>query len=139
MDFFGVWEVFLDYHRLAWDLFSRTSYWHISQRFISHANNLKMRDIVIKHPGTRFWFIRSEEEMKRIEERDREAGRFLDSAGETLIYSPLGSGVFEENTVVSVIKKRGIKWPHWTKKPKYLVEGLATIDNCPRIVMIQVQ
>ena len=95
----------------------------------------KTRDIIVKPSGAKFWFIRSEEEMIRIKERDREAGRFLDSAGETLLYSPLGSGVFEENTVISVVKKRGLRWPHWTKKPKHLIEGIATIGGAPRVIM----
>lgn len=94
-----------------------------------------MSETFICHKGSHFWYLRSEEELERIQTRDAAAGYYNDSAGEPLLYSKIGREQFKEDTVVTILRRRGIPWPHWTKKPKHLIEGLATIKGTPRIIL----
>lgn len=98
---------------------------------------MQKRELVIQRAGTRFWYVKSEEEIERLKARDRQAGRFLDDAGEPLLYSSIGAETFKDDTLVTITRRRGVPWPHWTRKPTHLVEGLATIDGVPRLVMVK--
>lgn len=98
---------------------------------------MQKRELVLRRAGTWFWYVKSVEEIEKIQARDREAGRFLDAAGESLLYSSIGTGMFEDDTLVTITRRRGVPWPHWTRKPAYLAEGLATIAGVPRLVMVK--
>ena len=92
---------------------------------------------MIQRAGTRFWYVKTEEEIERLRARDREEGRILDDAGEPRLYSSVGAEIFSEDTVVMITRRRGVPWPHWTRKPAHLAEGLATIAGVPRLVLVK--
>lgn len=93
-------------------------------------------DFIEREAGTWFWYIRTQEELDQMAARDRESGDVLDAAGEPRLYAKVGSRMFKEATIVAVTRRRKVPWPHWTRKPKYLVEGLATVGGVPRLVLI---
>lgn len=94
------------------------------------------KKVIVCQANTRFWYLKSEEEIDRRRTEDQRVGRHLDDAGETILYSAIGSGSLREPTVVTITRRRNVPWPHWSKKPKHLVEGIATVDGVPRLVMI---
>lgn len=96
----------------------------------------KEREIVVCEAGSPFWYIRTQEELDRLVARDRESGNVLDSAGEPRLYSKIGAAKFNDTTLVAITRKRNVPWPHWTRKPKHLMEGLATVSGAPQLVLI---
>lgn len=92
---------------------------------------------MIQRAGTWFWYVKSAEDIEKLKARDREAGRFLDDAGEPLLYSSIGTEMFKDDTLVTITRRRGVPWPHWTRKPAHLVEGLATIAGVPRLILVK--
>lgn len=99
---------------------------------------MQKKDTIVRPAGTWFWYVKTEEEIEHLRAHDRESGRFLDDAGEPLLYSSIGTGMFKEAAVVTITRRRGVPWPHWTKRPRHLVEGLTTIDGAPRLVLLQI-
>lgn len=98
---------------------------------------MQKREFMIQRAGTRFWYVKSIEEIEKLKASDREAGHFLDSAGEPLLYSSIGTETFKDDTLVTITRRRGVPWPHWARKPTHLVEGLATVDGVPRLVLVK--
>lgn len=94
-------------------------------------------DAVIVPKDTVYWYRRSLEELDAVQQRDAAAGRFTDSAGETIIYSVIGSGRLSEDLVGIVTRLKDIKWPTWHKKPKHAIECIVTISGLPRYVIVQ--
>lgn len=99
---------------------------------------MQKKDTIVRPAGTWFWYVKTEEEIERLRVRDLEEGRVLDDAGEPRLYSSVGAEMFSEDTVVMITRRRGVTWPHWTRKPKHLAEGLATIGGVPRIIMFKI-
>lgn len=87
--------------------------------------------------GTRYWYRRSDAELQEMMQHDIAIGNSMTSDGESRIYSPVGGTKLDVDTVVTVTRRRGIEWNTWYLKPKHLVEGLATIDGVPRMIMFQ--
>lgn len=96
---------------------------------------MAVKETVVVPGGTRFYYIKSEGELRAEQEADVATGRVLDSAGEPRLYSNIASSRFTEDTPATITRRRGLEWPHWNKKPAHLVEGLATIRGVPRLVM----
>jgi len=96
---------------------------------------MAMKEAVVLPGGTRFYYIKTEDELRAEREADVATGQVLDSAGEPRLYSKIASSRFTEDTLATVTRRRGLEWPHWNKKPAHLVEGLATIRDVPRLVM----
>lgn len=92
-------------------------------------------ETIIRPKGSRFYYVKSEDDLLAERQADIKVGRVMDSAGESLLYSRIAAAAFPDDTLVVITKKRGIEWPGWTKKPAHLVQGLATIRGVPRIVM----
>jgi predicted NBD/HSP70 family sugar kinase len=92
---------------------------------------MQKREFMIQRAGTRFWYVKSDEEIERLKARDQEAGRFLDAAGEPLIYSSIGAETFKDDTLVT-ITRRGDRGPVGRVSPV-----AATIDGVPRLVMVK--
>lgn len=81
-------------------------------------------------PGGNHW-NRSPEEVKDIYSRLPP----LDDAGEPTIVNSTGTSHLNEPTTVTITKTRKIDWHSWFNKPKFLVEGLTTINGNPKIIM----
>lgn len=94
-------------------------------------------DTVVAPKGSTYWYILTPEQVRAMEEHDVATGNRLDSAGEPRLYSRVSGGRFPADTVVTITKRRGVEWPTWNRKPKYLCEGLATIDGIPRTILVQ--
>jgi len=94
-------------------------------------------DVVLLPTGTHYWFRRTEDELQKLIQHDISIGNSITSDGESRIYSPVGGTRLKVDTVVTVTRRRGIEWTTWYRKPRHLLEGLATIDGVPRIIMFQ--
>jgi len=94
-------------------------------------------DTLVLPAGTRVWWTRSDEEIRSLRDSDIAAGRFCDSAGESIVYSPLSSFFLDEDVVVLVTRLRGIVWPGWTRRPAVLTEGFLTLGGIPRYVLFR--
>lgn len=101
----------------------------------SLGDDQPVREAVLKTKGSKFYYIKSEEDLIAEREADIAAGRVLDDAGEPRLYSKIATSSFPEDTLITITRRRGVPWPHWRKKPTHLVEGLATIRGIPRMVM----
>ena len=98
---------------------------------------MKDLDTKLLTAGTHYWYRRSETEMQELIQHDIAIGNSITSDGESRIYSPVGGTRLDVDTVVTVTRRRGIEWNTWYRKPRHLVEGLATIDGVPRMIMFQ--
>lgn len=96
-------------------------------------------ETVVRPAGSKFYFIKSDEDLAAEREADIKVGATLDSAGEPKLYSKVASSSFPEDTLVTITRRRRVPWPHWRMKPTHLVEGLATIRGVPRLVMFSLQ
>ena len=94
-------------------------------------------EIITLDKGTIYFRNRSIEELREIIDAHVRDGQTLDSAGEPRIYSSTFSDVLEEDTVVTITKKRVPRelWDTWRQRPGRLTEGLATIDGIPQVIM----
>ena len=90
-----------------------------------------MKKIVTLPAGTKYHWNRSPEEVKDIYSRLPP----LDDAGEPTIVNSTGTSYLNEPTTVTITKTRKIDWYSWFRKPKFLVEGLTTINGNPKIIM----
>jgi|APGre2960657373_1045057.scaffolds.fasta_scaffold297142_1 hypothetical protein len=97
------------------------------------------KEFFVCSKGSRFYYVKTDVEIDAQREADIKTGNVMDSAGESILYSRIARSVFREDTAVSITKRRGIEWPHWTPKPTHLVEGLATIGGVPRIIMFKIR
>jgi len=81
------------------------------------------------------WIPRTPEELQALRYRDAAAGRWHDDGGEPILYGPY-NGFPQDVTEleVTVTLTRNVEWTHWGHKPKFLLEGTATIDGVKRIV-----
>jgi hypothetical protein len=79
--------------------------------------------------GTKFWYNRTEDEIKDLRLIDIAAGNFLDSAGEPILYSSVGSGYIEQDCSAYVLRARGVQWNDWRNKPKGLIEVCVNLDG----------
>ena len=97
-----------------------------------------METIVIPAP-VKYWYERTDEQIDNLRELDRRMGTTLDSAGEPKIYNRIASAQCDEPLICTVLKTRGVSWNAWTwhKKPTYLIEVIATINNVPRIIKVR--
>lgn len=93
-------------------------------------------DTIVARKGTTYYYVLTEEQVRALEEYDTRTGDTLDSAGEPRLYSQVTSGCFQTDTPVAITKRRNVQWPTWRNKPKYLCEGVATIDGVPRVIMV---
>jgi len=93
-------------------------------------------ETIVCPKNSKFYYVKSSEELAAEQAADAKVGRFLDSAGESILYSNVASSSFLEDTPVTITRRRGVNWPHWSKRPAHLVEGLATIEGSPRIIMV---
>jgi len=96
-----------------------------------------MKETTALLPGKCFWYVKTEEQIEAERQQDRDSGRYYDAAGEPLLYSRIGSGRLNYHTIVTVLKKKNVGWPHWSNKPTRLTEGLATISGIPRLILFQ--
>jgi hypothetical protein len=96
-----------------------------------------MNETILLPKGTRYWYRKKPEELEQERQKNEARGRFFDDAGEPVLYSAIGTNWFQESTLITVIKKRNVEWTHWSPKPKFLAEGLATINGLPKVVMFQ--
>jgi hypothetical protein len=101
------------------------------------GDDLLVSNTVVRPTGSKFYYVKSEQELQAEMEADMAVGLTTDSAGEPRLYARIASSRFTEDTPVTITRRRGIPWPHWRKKPPHLVEGLATIRGVPRIIMFQ--
>lgn len=98
---------------------------------------MKRGDIVVLRAYTSAWYRRSDEELAVAEARDVAAGRYTDDGGEPLLYSRMGSIYIEQDVAVFVTRLKGLEWDTWWRRPKGLVEGLATIGGIPRYILFK--
>lgn len=94
-------------------------------------------ETVTRPKGSKFYYVKTADELDAERQADVNVGRFMNDAGESILYSRITSSVFREDTAVCITKRRGIEWPHWSARPTHLVEGLATIAGVPRIIMFR--
>lgn len=85
---------------------------------------------------TRFWFERSVLDMQDLERAAREAGRFLDSAGEPIIHDRMGSSRTLDATDAKVVRCSGIRWTSWYRRPRGLVEVEFDLGSGPQVVLV---
>ena len=98
--------------------------------------NIKRGDVVkLILGGCAVWIVRTPEELQSLKDLDVAEGRFHDDGGEPILYSPYDTFPPDVNELdVTVTLTRKIEWTHWAHKPKFLYEGMATIDGVERIV-----
>ena len=101
------------------------------------GDDLAVRSTVLLPSGTPYWFRRTEDQLEALRRHDISIGNSVTSDGESRIYSQVGGGRLVVDTVVTVTRRRGIEWNTWYRKPRHLVEGLATVDGAPLIIMFQ--
>jgi len=101
------------------------------------GDDLAVSNSVLLPAGTRYWFERTETELDVLVQYDISIGNTMTSDGESRIYSPVGGGRLDEDTVVTVTRRRGIEWNTWFRKPRNLIEGLITLNGVPRLIMFQ--
>lgn len=94
-------------------------------------------ETVVLRTGGTYWYHISQEKLEAIQRLDAETGNTCDSAGEPRIYTTLRSGIVDEDTLVTITRRRNIPWNCYRTKPSHLVEGLATIVGVPQIIMFQ--
>ena len=92
---------------------------------------------VILSKSSSVWYDKSDDEIAAQYASDAAAGRFMDSAGEPIIHSRVGSMMLDRDVTAIVTKTKGLIWRHWIRRPKGLVEGLITISGIPRYVMFK--
>jgi len=100
---------------------------------------MKGLDTLTLASGTRYWYRRTKTELDALVQYDISIGNTMTSDGESRIYSPIGGAMLEVETVVTVTRRRGLEWNTWYRKPRHLVEGLATIDGVPRIIIFKIK
>ena len=98
---------------------------------------MKSGDAVIVSEGTTLWYLKTEEETRDLMRRDADAGLYLDSAGEPILYSKVGHIKLKKSEVGTILKVRGMEWPHWSRRPVGLIECFINVDGVPRVVMCQ--
>jgi hypothetical protein len=96
----------------------------------------KRGDVVkVTRDGFNVWIPRTPEEMQALRDRDAAAGRWHDDGGEPILYGPYNGFPQDVNELeVTVTLTRKVEWTHWGNKPKFLLEGTATIDGVKRVV-----
>lgn len=95
------------------------------------------KDVIIVPSGSKYWYDRTDEELKRISDLDDACGSTLDSAGEPKIYNKTASKTTKIDLTCTVIKSRGVPWSTCFKKPTHLLEVLATIDGMPKVIKVR--
>ena len=98
---------------------------------------MRKGETIIIPENTSYWWIRSHEEIELMRKRDHDMGRFQDDAGEPIMYSGVGYSRLTNATSAIVTKTTNVPWNHWVKKPKRLVECLATVGNTARIILVK--
>ncbi len=93
------------------------------------------QETITRPSGSYYYYVKTQAEIDALRREDIARGRTMTDDGETILYSKIGGGQLVEDTAVTIIKKRGVEWPTWSKKPAGLYEGLATIDGSPRVIM----
>ena len=98
---------------------------------------LKIDDVVtLDREHDKFWIVQNEDDLQKLRERDRAAGRFQDDGGEPLLYGPysvcLPPGVKKFNVKVTSWKP---PWLGYSKRPAWLVQGYC--EKLDRHVLFQ--
>lgn len=96
---------------------------------------MKEVETIVLPWGTGIWYNKSPEEVEEERRRDITSGNTLTSDGESRLYSPIGYRMLRQDALVIITRKRDVEWNGFRPKPAYLVEGLATIDGVPQLVM----
>lgn len=92
--------------------------------------------VILPATGT-YWYHITQEQLEAIRRQDIEEGNTYDAGGEPRIYTALRSGYVKDHTLVTITRRRGVPWNSWRTKPRHLVEGLATIDGVPKVIIFQ--
>lgn len=71
--------------------------------------------------GSKLYFIRTNAEVEALYEADRQAGVYMDSAGEPILHSRQGAMYTDELIHALVIETRNVPWASWNRKPVGLV------------------
>lgn len=79
--------------------------------------------------GTRYWRALSGPEVESLYEADRRAGVYMDSAGEPIVHNSMASGRIEGDHVCTVLRRRGISWTSWNRRPSGLAEVLIGLNR----------
>lgn len=96
---------------------------------------MKEVETIVLPWGTGIWYNKSLEEVEEERRRDIMSGNTLTSDGESRLYSPIGYRMLRHDSLVVITRKQGMEWNGFRKKPTHLVEGLATIDGVPQLIM----
>lgn len=72
------------------------------------------------------WYNKTPEDIEDEKKYDKEAEYFFDSAGEPLLYCSVGALQLKTGTTAIVTKTSNVRWSHWNRKPRFLVEGIIT-------------
>jgi hypothetical protein len=98
---------------------------------------LKKGDTFVLKPNTAFWRVKTQEELETERMSDVSIGRYLDDAGESILYSPMKRDDIKESTFAVVVRTKGIEWLGWNSRPKYLIEILTTIQGIPQYILVK--
>lgn len=89
-------------------------------------SKVRRGDVIILPAGTDVWWTKSPQEIEAEYQRNAASGRFLDSAGESILVSSVSHQRLQTPTFALVTKLRDVSWDHWTRRPKRLTEALIT-------------
>lgn len=92
-------------------------------------------ETVALRAGMSYYYVKTPAELESERQRDIASGHTMTDAGETILYEKVARSEFKQATVVTILRKRGVEWPSWRKKPAYLYEALATVNGMARTVM----
>jgi hypothetical protein len=69
------------------------------------------------------WIKRTVEELRALQDADRDAGRFQDEGGEPILYSKYSGWPQDAHQVSLVVTSCRPRWHHWNRRPKGLRAG----------------
>lgn len=95
---------------------------------------MKNETVALK-PGMNYYYVKTPGELEAERQADLASGHYMTDDGETILYSKVARSAFDQPTVVTIIKKRGVEWHHWRKRPPHLYEALATVKGQVRTIM----
>lgn len=98
---------------------------------------MRAGDVVVVEPRSTIYYLKTSAEIQARQAEDEAKGRFFDDGGEPLLYSKIGYINIDTATVATVTRMRGLQWPHWTRRPKGLIECFINVDGVPRLVMLK--
>lgn len=80
--------------------------------------------VTLLHNKHDIWIRRTAEDVEKLREADRQAGRWCDDGGEPILYGPFKSWPEGTHQLALVVTSMRGQWSGWHRKPKGLRTGV---------------